>query len=553
MFPGPVFYSELRTLSRRRRFYALRFAFGLLLLYFVVETYSSLRWMLSNPAVNSSSTLELTVSETALLGTRLFGTVFWLQSIVVLFLTPALLAGAIAEDRQRRVLLYLIASPLNAAEIVLGKVAARLFNVVVIVASCFPIVSLTLLFGGIDPMELMLTYAATFSTIYFLAGVSIAISTLTARPRDAILRTYLGEVLWLGWPLLDLFLKHAPTSYATAYRSIAPVLDVVTYSSPMSLIGANTFAGRGYIDQVVWMMGLQMLYGSIFLLWSTLRLRPIEKGSRLLLRGSIEATPPVVRRLWNRRPCGDRPMIWKECTGVPTTRSLGGLIVAGALLLVGAVGLAYLAVSLGGPAFLESWESGYSATGFFQARNDLNGAIRALTAVVYVLLLLMLAGVASTSYTFEREKDTWISLLASTLEGSEIAFGKFLGSLWRIRYLLGLLLGTWVFGLVCGALHPLAFLLVVVLTAMDLVFVSTLGNYVSLRSTSSARAIAVTIGILLVAKGGYMFCCIHLARRRCRLHGGRRGRRNPVHRHVRDGDLPGRPLVPVFPDEQRQG
>src|SRR6185312_5797959 len=111
-------------------------------------------------------------SETALLGTSLFGTVFWLQSIAVLFLTPALLAGAIAEDRQRRVLDYLLASPLNAAEIVLGKVAARLLSVVVIVASCLPIISLALLFGGIDPTDLMLTYAATFSTIFFLAGLS---------------------------------------------------------------------------------------------------------------------------------------------------------------------------------------------------------------------------------------------------------------------------------------------------------------------------------------------------------------------------------------------
>ncbi|APW63169.1 ABC transporter permease [Paludisphaera borealis] len=510
MFPGPVFYSELRTLARRRRFYALRFGFGLLLLYFVVQTYSSLRWMLSRYPNSSASTIELTVSETALLGTSLFSTVFWLQSIAVLFLTPALLAGAIAEDRQRRVLLYLLTSPLNAAEIVLGKVAARLFNVVVIVASCFPIISLALLFGGIDPMDLLLSYAGTFSTIYFLAGVSIAVSTMTAKPREAILRTYFWELVWLGWPVLDTMLTKGPARFFPSYRIIAPYLSWLTDSSPTGLIFTNAFGGN-YLEPVLWMMGLQVLYGSIFLLWATLRLRPIEQGARILFRATIEPQSPVARRLWGRKPCSDRPMIWKECTGAPISRNLLSTILAGLLVLVALGGLGYLAVRVGGPAMEEVWSFGYGE-GPNNARDDLNAAVRILTAVLYVLLLFMLAGVAGTSFTSEREKDTWISLLASPLEGNEIVAGKFLGSIWRVRYVLGLLVAVWVFGVVCGAVHPLAFLLIVFLTALDVAFVSAMGCYVSLRMTSSARAIAVTIGIGLFLKGGYLFCCVPLFR-----------------------------------------
>jgi len=509
MFPGPVFYSELRTLSRGRRFYVLRFVFGLLLLYFVVQTYSSLRWRLSRFPSSTGYPIELTVSETALLGSSLFGTVFWLQSIVVLFMTPALLAGAIAEDRQRRVLLYLLASPLNAAEIVLGKVAARLFNVVVIVASCFPVVCIALLFGGIDPLELLLFYAGTFAAIYFLAGVSIAFSTLTERPRDAILRTYLFELAWLGWPLLDVILRNMPASFtfSTYYREVAPYFDWLTDSSPTSLIEVSPFAGPGgYLDRVLWMMGLQFVYGTAFLIWSTLRLRPLEKGARLLGK----RRSPVARRLWKRPPCGDRPMIWKECTGALLSRSLVSTIVYGSLILAALGGLGYLAWTLGWPAFLDAWESGYDseASWTWSPRSALNVAIRVLTAAVYVLLLFLLGGVSSTSFTSEREKDAWVSLLATPLEGQEIIAGKYLGSIWRIRYVLGLLVAIWVFGLICGALHPLAFVLIVFLTALDVAFVAALGCYVSLRSSSSAKSIAVTIGILIVAKGAYLFCCV---------------------------------------------
>lgn len=204
-------------------------------------------------------------------------------------------------------------------------------------------------------------------------------------------------------------------------------------------------------------------------------------------------------------------MIWKECSGAIIIRNLAVSIVGG-LVLVAAIGaLGYFAVDLGAPALGEVWNFGY-AGGPYDARFLLNTWIRVLTAIAYVMLLFMLAGGSSTSFTSEREKDAWISLIATPLEGDEIVVGKFLGAIWRVRFVLGLLMAGWVYGVVCGALHPLAFLLIVALTAMDVVFVALLGCYVSLRMTSSARAIAVTMGILLIVKGGYLFVCIPVIR-----------------------------------------
>ena len=135
----------------------------------------------------SIQTRELSPNEMARLGSNLFGAVVWLQGIVILFLTPAFLAGAIAEDRQRKVLSYLLASPLTGAEIVLGKLAARVMNLAMLVTVGLPVVSLALLFGGIEPQAVWLAYAASFSTLYFLAGLSIFVSVYSPRPRDSIL------------------------------------------------------------------------------------------------------------------------------------------------------------------------------------------------------------------------------------------------------------------------------------------------------------------------------------------------------------------------------
>ena len=167
MLPGPVFFHELRTVARRRRSYALRTALGLFLLYLMIQ--STNRW---DPYASQSETnREYSPGELALIGMNLFGTVIWLQGIVILLLTPAFVAGTIAEDRQRKVLSYLLASPLSGAEIVLGKLAARLLNLVVLVAVGLPVVSIALFLGGVDPVAVWLCYGTSFSTLYLLAAI----------------------------------------------------------------------------------------------------------------------------------------------------------------------------------------------------------------------------------------------------------------------------------------------------------------------------------------------------------------------------------------------
>ena len=123
-------------------------------------------------------------------------------------------------------------------------------------------------------------------------------------------------------------------------------------------------------------------------------------------------------------------------------------------------------------------------------------------------MALLLGAGAATGITMEREKDAWTSLTVTPLEGQEILTGKILGALWRVRGILAALLFVWLIGLICGAVHPLGFLLAIVATAIDLTFIAVLGTYVSLRSKSSARAIAATIAILVFLNGGYLFCCM---------------------------------------------
>jgi ABC-type Na+ efflux pump permease subunit len=504
MFPGPVFYHELREVARRRRSFVWRTLIGLFLLYLLI---APVGW--AHRGQSTGNDWEYSPGELAALGNTLFGNVLWLQAMVIMFLTPAFVAGAITEDRQRKILSYLLATPLSGAEIVLGKLAARLINLVVLVAVGLPVVSIALFLGGVEPIQVLFAYGISFSTLYFLAGLSIFVSTFSERPRDAILRTYLLELVWLFLQPIEQIAAQAGGGTASLVQDLRPITQWVIDSSPSAMLFRDWFsAGRDVIGEAAWMLGLQLLYGTALLAWATIRLRPLERGSRLWgLRwlDSLGASRP--RRFFKRRACGDDPMIWKECSAPLASSSRAKTAAIVCVAMAAGAGLGYMVCILGIPAFKEVLDYGYGATGVFAARDNMSIAVRVITAVLYIISGLLLGGAAATGVTAEREKDTWTSLVSTPLEGPEILKGKILGAIWRVRHELAVLVFVWLLGLVCGAVHPLGFLLAILATSVYIAFIAILGTYFSLRLRSSVRAISATIAVLVFLNWGYLFCC----------------------------------------------
>jgi ABC-type transport system involved in multi-copper enzyme maturation permease subunit len=506
MLPGPIFFHELRVVARRKRSFALRVLLGLFLLYSVVMSYES--W--TGSFWRSIQARELSPNELARLGTQLFGAVLWLQGLTILLLTPAFLAGAIAEDRQRKVLPYLLASPLSGGEIVLGKLSARFMSLAVLVAVGLPVLSLAMFLGGIEPVAVWLAYAASYSSLYFLAALSIFLSVYSPRPRDSILAAYLLVVMWLYLPIVETLFVRMGGSLAMALVAARPVTEWITATSPFTLF-APSFTGTTaqLVEVISWMVGLQVLYGTLMLGWVTIRLRPVECEARPLgLRIFTPAGSSRQHRLTNRRPCGDDPMIWKECTG---SLLAGSRAKAAVLLLLGisaVCGLGYLVWELGIPAYREMLEYGTGSTGTWIARRNLNFSVRTLTAILYILTGLMLGASAATGTTMEHEKDTWVSLVSTPLEGIEIVRAKVLGAFWRVRVPLAALVSLWLIGACCGAVHPIGAIGAVLATSIYSAFTAILGTYISLRFKTSARAIATTIAVLVFVNGGYLFCCV---------------------------------------------
>jgi ABC-type transport system involved in multi-copper enzyme maturation permease subunit len=83
------------------------------------------------------------------------------QVAFVLALVPALVAGAVAEERSRRSLDSLLVSPLSGLEIVIQKLAAKLLRLGLLLAVSLPIVCMLAMLGGTDAW----TIAAAFGGI----------------------------------------------------------------------------------------------------------------------------------------------------------------------------------------------------------------------------------------------------------------------------------------------------------------------------------------------------------------------------------------------------
>jgi ABC-type transport system involved in multi-copper enzyme maturation permease subunit len=95
------------------------------------------------------------------------------QFAAIVLLTPGVTAGAIAEEKERQTLEFLLATELCGHEIVLVKLLSRLAYMILLVLTGLPMLGLMQLLGCIDPNLVLAGFAASGLTLFSLACLSI--------------------------------------------------------------------------------------------------------------------------------------------------------------------------------------------------------------------------------------------------------------------------------------------------------------------------------------------------------------------------------------------
>jgi ABC-type transport system involved in multi-copper enzyme maturation permease subunit len=499
----PIFHWELTAIARRERYYFTRWIYGLLLFFCICSAIYSQR--------DISSSQELEHRRLAELNEEFFVLTVFVQGLAVLVLTPALVGGAVAEEKQKRGLDILLTTTLSSTEIVLGKLAARMCLLVGIVLVAAPVFCLMSLNGGVDVGLLALSYGATLTTGFLIAAMAILVSTLSGRPLRAIMASYSVVIAWLVLPFLPGPSGTGPGPPGLSSwigEGIAVVQRCVGITNPFYVGGEVSWTpSRELVFGLAWMMVAQVGIAALLIVAAAAMLRPLARragssASRFKLLSFLFSR----RSLLPHRACGDRPILWKECH-VARTTVLTRLVIALALL-----GIAILGGSeiwrISAAAIGELRVHGYGSQALHPARDELNFLLRELIVHLYIAMALITATRSALNFTSEIEKETWTSLIATPLDRSEILGGKILGTFWGMRWL-GLSYLAFVgLGLAAGAVHPLAGLLVLVELSIFVAFAAALGTAFSLSSKSSVYALGGTMLTLLVINGGYLMCCV---------------------------------------------
>ena len=133
--------------------------------------------------------------------------------------------------------------------------------------------------------------------------------------------------------------------------------------------------------------------------------------------------------------------------------------------------------------------------------------LASLSAVLGTALLLLAAARAAGLVTTEKERDCWLSLLATPLTGRDVVLGKLAGNLYSLKSPMALLAGAWGLGLLLDPVMIVAAVAYFVTFLACASFVTSLGLYFSLSSATTMRATGATLATALFIGGGYFFCC----------------------------------------------
>jgi ABC-type transport system involved in multi-copper enzyme maturation permease subunit len=483
---GPVFRYELYSIARRARYFWLRGVFGLLLLFVMWMSYSSVAWRGG----------RLTIDDAAQLASAFFLGFAWVSTLAVLAIAPALSSGVIATERERRTIEYLFATDLSNSEIVLSKLAARLLLLGLLLLTALPVLAIFRLLGGISGDRLLGCFLMLASTGLAVTATSIAISVWSPRGRDALSRVYLVMIAVLIVPmLLSAILFGTGIARSSWFGDItARILELAGAINPLGTLFSMS-RSVGFDMQVVWRMLIAHAVLSVALI-----LLAVSAVRRVHLRsaGSSKAARSRRRFRWElprwRRPLGKRPMLWKEVFARTAATRLGILGRIAAALAVGG-----LLVSLAF-AYADAWWRDNEWNFFEETALIIGAAIGSGT-------LLLCGARAASLVTYEKERDTWTSILSTPMSGREILFAKLAGNLYACRWLAVVLLLIWSLAVTLNYQFILAVPLLFSTFVLLATFATLVGLLYSLRLSSSLRASAATMATLFFIGGGYVVCC----------------------------------------------
>jgi ABC-type transport system involved in multi-copper enzyme maturation permease subunit len=403
-------------------------------------------------------------------------------------LTPGVTAGAIAEEKERKTLEFLLTTELRGHEIVLGKLLSRLAYMILLVLTGLPMLALLQLLGGVDPNLVLAGFAASGLTLFSLACLSILNSVLAAKPRTAIFAAYVESALYLVGTFLLVELSDP--------RSIPEPVEWFCAGNPYLVFDKlrETLKTTGTLASLPTILAqYAVFHGLLAMLCLTGALFGLRLWNRWQASQGSRRAFVVLLKPKRLPPVGRRPLLWKELYAEPFLRvKRGGMIVLTSLWFV--------CLLCGGLVLFAQLFLQFSAG---EVPKDVAAMTQRLTMLVGCLAAVGAAIHTAGAFAGERDRQTLDSLLTTPLENRAIVWGKWWGGFLSVRKAWYCLAAIWVVGLVTGTLSPFAVPVLGLACLIYAAFAASVGLWFSLVCRTTLRAMFWTLIVLVIAGGGH--------------------------------------------------
>ncbi len=485
---GPLFDKDLRVAGRRRRSYALRCAYVLVLMTFIGSV-----WIGAVQLPRQFAQQRIQMELAAKIITR---GIVWFQFIAAQIVVIMTMSTAISDEVYGRTLGVLMTTPLSSFQLVMGKLCSRLFQILLLVATSLPLLAIVRVLGGVPWGYLCLSLMITLVTVTFVGAVGLFFSTLFRRTYIVVLLSALSVgVLFVLIPFLTLLIFDGWLSereFFWLFSHVSPYVllqrctdhmlsprrgTVVNIAAPICcctflLLGASALLLSA--TRLVRLVALRRAMGQPTFMDM---LRP----SRLAFSAETRSRRPD-RKI--RRVVGPA-MVWKEltCTLSRRQKLVTNLTLGIEVLLIG--------IAYSFPIIMPA--IGYEATHLIFLWTFL------------ALGVLFTTSVSATVVSAERESRTWPLLLVTPLRNRDILLGKCAGVLRRCGPIWLPLLAYVVTFTYADCFDGWAVPQVVLIVLSALVFLTATGFYFGMRFDRTGEA--VTANLILA---GVVWCVLPL-------------------------------------------
>ena len=385
----PLLAKEMVEQANRRRTYSQRLIYALVLFGFW------LLWLNNMYQISGADNLRLLGQ-----GQELFSVVVGVQLCAVFLFLPAMLAGAITQEKENNTLALLLVTDLRPWQILVQKLLSRVLPLMAMFLLALPLTAVAYLFGGVDVNQV-------WASVYLLAVVtmqvgaaSVIVAVHCRTTVSAVLACYLlGPVIYMmalfanvvvGVMFWGILLPLSGDTGAFAERLLMNAFPFVPMFTPEAQPLWATFAG----SVPAWLV-------TLFMLWMARdALGTGATSDSPLEAASLQTTAPQVVFNTRQRPLPhDQPVAWQQ------QESVGGrwqtINIAACAAMLSALGM-YLAAAAGNS-------------------HDAPAVVaQVLMVLAWPVIVLVLVVTAARSIAAERSRQTLGVLLTTPMTGAQI-------------------------------------------------------------------------------------------------------------------------------------